>query len=145
MDSSLEYPDDGLRERIRKGFEDNTTNKSKKIEERPKTPRKSRKNKGCVTIPKKVTVTPDKKEEDHKKEKQTFKKKPGTDLKSALKKTVNRKAKPVTENVTKKLKHVKPVSEKSFAKQGTAVYLCPKCDRTYKSKHGIIKHMQKCV
>ena len=148
MDDSLEHPDDGLRYRIRKGFEDNANRKSKKIEERPKTPRNS-KTKGKVTIsnqPETISVDENQAE---------ITEKPKTvPVKKVVKKAVVRKPKPVVAERVKKaaLKKITPPAKASTKKPTPAkktitvpvVYLCPKCDKTYKSKNGIVKHMGKC-
>ena len=132
MDHTLEHPDDGLRERIRKGFEASAKRRSKKIEERPKTPRNSNKGKRNVSISKKLTEIND--------EKKTSKKKTKTE--KVEKKPVVRKTKPKSEvaDAMKKLtlKQTKPTKpEKAPAKKQdkkrAGLYLCPKCDKTYKS------------
>mgnify|MGYP002642204784 CR=1 FL=1 len=134
MDNLLDQSDEELRDRVRKGFED--SKKSKKIEERPKTPRNiSAKNKK-----KKVTILPktdiksfvDQNLSSIKREQKTQTKEEPKTQKKELK-----------ENITKKNKLVKNI--KSHTKQNiNTVYLCPNCNKTYKSKTGILKHMAIC-
>lgn len=153
MDDTLEHPDDGLRERIRKGFEDSAKRRSKKIEDRPKTPRNSSKEKRAVTISKKVTEISEKTEPTksaRKTKTKTTSQKKETKME---KKPVVRKPKTNSEVVdemkkltlkqTRGAKAPAKTSAKKAAKP-VGVYLCPKCDKTYKSKNGIVKHMEKC-
>jgi hypothetical protein len=147
MDDSLELPDDGLRDRIRKGFEDNANRKTKTIDNRPKTPRHiTEKTKETNTTPDSVTM-------DAEKQKSSSQKK----TKAAVKKTVVFKPKSDTADKKKrpeKKTSVKalPVAEKKTPEKKTpekntnvdTVYLCHKCDKSYKSKSGIVKHMEKC-
>ena len=142
MDETLEHPDDGLRDRIRKGFESSNKLKSKKIEDRPKTPLRSNKGKRAVTISKKVTEIPEEKIESiivnpipskkAKMEKKPVVRKPVSGISDAMKQLT-----------IKQTKGDKTMAKPS-AKKPEGVYLCPKCDKTYKSKNGIVKHMEKC-
>ncbi len=111
MDDSLEHPDDGLRDRIRMGFEASNKRKSKKIDERLKTPRATVKDKNITDG--------------------------GSDSE-----TDKKNVKKVSSAKSVEKKNVKPPAVKPVQKD--AVYLCPKCDKTYKSKNGIIKHMPLC-
>jgi hypothetical protein len=167
MDDTLEHPDDGLRDRIRKGFEDNAKRRSKKIVERPKTPRRSNKGTRDVTIAKKVTEisdeNPDEKPNEISDEISDVTRKPTSQKKTKMeKKPVVRKPKIKSEvaDTMKKLtlKQTKgakaPAKDPSKApsktsankavKPAAGVYLCLECDKTYKSKNGIVKHMEKC-
>jgi hypothetical protein len=145
MDDSLELPDDGLRDRIRKGFEDNATNKSK-IDSRPKTPRNCNNEKPTekTIVPKNTTETEDDKTSPQKKTKST---------KPAVKKTVVFKSKSDVTDTMEKLtlkqtktgaKKASVVEKKTPDKNADSTYLCYKCDKSYKSKSGVIKHMEKC-
>jgi hypothetical protein len=144
MDDTLEHPDDGLRDRIRKGFEDSEKHRSKKIEERPKTPRRINKGKRSVTIAKKVTGISDEisdatqKPTSPKMEKKPVVRKPKTksEVADAMKK--------LTLTQTKDVKDPSKADVKKEVKPDAGVYLCPKCDKTYKSKNGIVKHMERC-
>ena len=147
MDDSLEHPDDGLRDRIRKGFESNVNWRSKKIAERPKTPRRI--NKGNV---KKVTISKKDVEivVDDKKEGTTEKKPRKTPVKHMTKsitiKAAVRKPKSVVPDIMKQKKQsLKSSTKKTTENTITNMYLCPKCDKSYKSKNGILKHMEKCM
>ena len=133
MDDTLEHPDDGLRDRIRKGFEANTKNRSK-IEDRPKTPRSSNKGKHDVTINKKITEIPDEIQ------KPTTQKKTKMEKKSVVQKP---NIKPEVTDEIKKMASKTP--SKKVVKPDVGVYICPKCDKTYKSKNGIVTHMKKCM
>lgn len=130
MEYTLEHQDDELRDRIRKGFEINTDPRSKKIDNRPKTPHHSNREKRTVSISKNVTEICDENVE---------------------KKPVVRKVKTKTEvagamqNLTLKQTESTKTLEKTTDKKQTGLYLCPKCDKTYKSKNGIINHMEKCM
>ena len=159
MDDTLEHPDDGLRDRIRKGFEDTTKRRSKKIEERPKTPRRSNKGKREVTIAKKVIEISDEKpnkiSDEISDEKPNVTRKPTSQKKTKMeKKPVVRKPKiksevadtmkKLTLKQTKGAKDPSKTSAKKVVKPAAGVYLCLECDKTYKSKNGIVKHMEKC-
>jgi hypothetical protein len=118
MNDLLEHPDEGLRDRIRTGFEANENNKANKIEDRPKTSRNKRRHNGKVLLSKNITEIP----------MYEITRKPKSEVEDEMKK--------LTLNQTKPIKNIKNVP---------TVYLCYKCDKTYKSKNGIIKHMSKCI
>jgi len=150
MDESLELPDDGLRDRIRKGFEANATNKSKKIDGRPKTPhtsnKKNSKNKSAMV----KKVVPEKDDTDKQSIQKKVKsvsivKKPVVlKLKEEITDTVSKQIKiPITKSSTKETMVEKKILSTN-EKQDHKLYVCHKCDKTYKSKNGVIKHIEKC-
>lgn len=118
MDDALEHPDDGLRDRIRIGFEESKRS-SKSIDERLKTPRANTKTKQVAEVSESVSDN----------------KKGGAEKKCA-------KARKTPEKKQDDIKNVKVASPKTV--NVDAVYLCPLCDKTYKSKNGILKHMSTC-
>jgi hypothetical protein len=125
MDTTTEHQDDGLRDRIRKGFEASATRKSKKIEDRPKTPRRINKVKRSVIITEKP-----KSQKKIKMEKKPVVRKP--------------KTKSEVLNAMEKLTLIQTSISSNKAVKPVHVYMCPSCDKTYKSKNGIVKHMEKC-
>jgi hypothetical protein len=132
MDDSLEYPDDGLRNRIRVGFEENTPSEFEKTEGRPKTPGGSkRKN----VLKRTTSVLNCEKQNDV--DPLDKKKMP----KPVAKKPVVRKPKVEVVGGTAPPTAKKPVKKTT---PSDAVYLCLHCDKTYKSKSGVLKHMEKC-
>lgn len=136
MDDTLEYPDDGLRERIHKGFSTSNSNKSKDITDRPKTPSASK-----VKSTKRVLISKDVTEIEDLKTPKTVDK---TEKKSMLKQRSeitdgSKQKKPIKKESPKKTS-----VNKEFKNEVNTVYLCHTCDKSYKSKAGIKKHMEKC-
>ena len=140
MDDTLKNPDDNLRDRIRKGFETGTKSKSKKIEERPKTPHHSNKDKNNMTGINPVEIHEVSQEQTPNKKKKSVVRKPKikTEVTDSMNKLTLTQTKEPTSPSSK-------TSTEKLTKPATGVYLCPKCDKTYKSKNGIVKHMQKCI
>lgn len=128
MSETLEIQDDNLRDRIRDGYETNTKCKSAKIENRQKTPKNSAKETKAVRIHKNVTYACEKHEKTPKKK--YVEKCDITESMDGL--DIN----------TKKASPRKSIAEKTAV---NAVYLCQKCDKEYKSKNGIRKHMALCA
>jgi hypothetical protein len=147
MDDSLEYPEDGLRNRIRAGFEEKKSDEFEKTNGRPKTPGGGKRK---TVLKKTVDVPHDEKQTDEKPdaEKSTDKKKMTKPVatKPVAKKPVAKKPvvrKPRVEFIEGDV----PPAKKTPVKKNTpsdAVYLCLHCDKTYKSKSGVVKHMEKC-
>ena len=152
MDDTLEYPDDGLRARIHKGFSASARCKSKKIAERPKTPGSDKgKSAKCVLISKDVTEIKDiklpkamEKKSSNKKEKKPVVRKQKSEITDVLNKLTLKQKKEHRPVKKEDKKDIKKEDKKDIKKDTNAVYLCPTCDKSYKSKTGIKKHMEKC-
>jgi hypothetical protein len=137
MDDSLEYLDDGLRNRIRVGFGENTPSEFEKTEGRPKTPGGSLKKNALkrttsvLNCEKQNDVDP----LDKKKIPKPVAKKPVAKKPVVRKPNVEVGGGTVSPTVKTRVKKTTP---------SDAVYLCLYCDKTYKSKSGVLKHMEKC-
>lgn len=117
MSNLINSPENELRVRIKNGFE--SGNSSKKIVERPKTPRFINKDSTSVIISKKDTGIKPKQSKN-------------AELQQEIPVLKNKDISKQTKTPKKELDNI-------------PVYICYKCDKTYKSKRGIIKHMEKCT
>jgi len=109
MSNLINSPENELRVRIKNGFESGRS--SKKIVERPKTPRFINKDSTSGIKPKQSKTA---------------------ELQQEIPVLKNKDISKQTKTSKKELDNI-------------PVYICYKCDKTYKSKRGIIKHMEKCT
>lgn len=117
MINTINSPENELRVRIKNGFESGSS--SKKIMERPKTPRFINKDSTSVKISKKNISVQSKQSK--------------TELQQEIAVLKNKDISKQTKTSKKELDNNIPI------------YICYKCDKKYKSKRGVIKHMEKCT